>query len=392
MTAGAGPAGPGGSAPGTPPDPAEAAAQSLSVRLFSGMLATQESFIAYLGVKLGLYEALHAGGPATARQLADRAALAVRYVREWLEHQAAAGLVAVDDPDLPWQLRRYRLPPGHERVLTTSADPVSMVWTAVLPLGGVAAALPSLLAAFRTGAGIGADVFGDDWRQGHGGANRSIYAGRLAGWLARHVPDLHERLSRGPSCIADIGCGEGWASIALAQAYPTTRVTAVDLDQPAVERARQHADEAGVSGRTRFLAADAGSLTGAGQYDLVCVFDALHEMARPVQVLRACRALCGPDGAVLLLESQVAERFAAPAGEIERFQYATSVLHCLPAGLAGDGAVGTGTVMRPGVVRSYARKAGFGAVRGYELDDRLHRLYRLDGESGRPQPDPPAGR
>jgi 2-polyprenyl-3-methyl-5-hydroxy-6-metoxy-1,4-benzoquinol methylase len=371
-----------------PSDAAQAAAQRLSLRMFSGMLATQESFIAYLGVKLGLYQALHDGGPATARQLASRAGLALRYVREWLEHQAAAGIITVDDPARPWQLRSYRLPPGHEQVLTAAADSQSAVWTAVLPLGGVAAALPSLLAAFRTGEGIRAEVFGEDWRQGHGGANRAIYVHQLASWLRQHVADIHQRLSGGPSRIADIGCGEGWAAIALALAYPDALITAVDLDEVAVVQARRRASEAGLADRTRFLAADAASLAGGvaspagetaanGEYDLVCVFDVLHEVAHPVEVLRSCRRLCGAAGAVLVLESRVGDNFRAPGDEIERFQYATSVLHCLPAGLVGDGAAGTGTVMRPDAVRSVARQAGFSEVLACDLDDRLHRLYRL---------------
>jgi ubiquinone/menaquinone biosynthesis C-methylase UbiE len=372
-------------ASGAATDPASEAAQRLSLRLFSGMLATQESFIAYLGVKLGLYQALHDGGPATARQLASRTDLNVRYVREWLEHQAAAGIIAADDPARPWQLRSYRLPAGHERVLIGSADSMSAVWTALLPLGGVAAALPSLLAAFRTGAGIGADVYGQDWRQGHNGANRAIYLCQLAGWLRQFLPELHGRLSGGPSRIADVGCGEGWAAIALAGAFPLALITAVDTDDAAIRQARQNAKVAGVADQISFVAADAASLTGSlgkepgpgPSFDLVCVFDTLHEVARPVDVLRTCRSLCGKTGEVMVLESSTGEVFRAPAGEIERFQYATSVLHCLPAGLVGDQAAGTGTVMRPEMVRAVAKKAGFKDVGAFEIDDRMHRLYLL---------------
>jgi 2-polyprenyl-3-methyl-5-hydroxy-6-metoxy-1,4-benzoquinol methylase len=358
---------------------AEAAAQALALRLFRAMLATQESFTAYLGVKLGLYEALHGGGPATAGQLAARTGLAPRYVREWLEQQASAGLVAVDDPGRAPQQRAYRLPAGYDRVLTKSADPMSLVWTAMLPLGGVAGALPSLLAAFRTGEGVPADVFGDDWREGHGGANRAIYTYQLAGWLRRHLPGIHQRLSCDQARIADIGCGAGWASIALARAYPAAHITAIDLDGAAVEQARRHAARAGTGDRVSFRVADAAGLPAdARGYDLVCLFDTLHELADPVQALRACRMLCGAGGSVLVLESRVAETFRAPADEIERFQYATSVLHCLPAGLVGEGAVGTGTVMRAGALRSCALGAGFAAVRGYDVDDRFHRLYLLE--------------
>jgi 2-polyprenyl-3-methyl-5-hydroxy-6-metoxy-1,4-benzoquinol methylase len=358
---------------------ADAAARALALRLFQAMLATQESFTAYLGVKLGLYQVLHDRGPATARQLADRAGLSVRYVREWLEQQAAAGMLAVDEPQRAWQTRVYRLPPGHARVLTASADPMSLVWTAMLPLGGVAAALPHLLDAFRTGAGIPADVFGTDWRHGHGGANRALYTHELAGWIREHLPDIHQRLAGGSGKIADIGCGAGWASIALARAYPSARVTAVDVDGAAVAEAQQAAADAGVAGRVSFVVTDGSSLADEHDYDLVCVFDALHEVAHPADLLRACsRALRSQQGAVLVLESLVTDTFSAPASEIERFQYATSVLHCLPAGLVGTGAVGTGTVMRPAAVRAHARAAGFSGVRRYDVDDGFHCLYRLD--------------
>ncbi len=367
------------------PGPPEAAAQALALRLFRAMLATQESFTAYLGVKLGLYQALHEAGTATAGQLAGRAGLAPRYVREWLEQQAAAGMVAVDDPARPPELRVYRLPAGYHRVLTPSADPLSLVWTAMLPLGGVAGALPHLLDAFRTGAGVPADVFGEDWRHGHGGANRALYTHQLTGWLRRYLPDVHQRLSAaapgGAAAprAADVGCGAGWASIALARAYPAIQVTGVDTDDAVIEEARDRAAEAGVADRVSFRAADVTGAALAGEYDLVCLFDTLHELAHPVAALGACRALRSRSGAVLVLESGAAEAGRAPADDIERFQYATSVLHCLPAGLVGKGAAGTGTVMRPERVRGYAREAGFAAVRSFELNDRFHRLYRLDG-------------
>ena len=364
---------PGGQAAG------DAGVQALALRLFRAMLATQESFTAYLGVKLGLYQALATGGPATAGQLAGRTGLAPRYVREWLEQQAAAGLVGVDDPARAAELRVYRLPPGYERVLTPSADPMSLAWTAMLPIGGVAAALPDLLEAFRSGDGVPADVFGTDWRHGHGGANRAIYTHQLTGRLRQHLPDVHARLSASPGRIADVGCGAGWAAIALARAYPATRVTAVDLDAESVAEAERNAAQAGVGDRVSCLIADAAALTGARDYDLVCVFDAAHELARPVEVLRACRELLAPAGTVLVLESRVGDTSQAPAGDLERFQYATSVLHCLPAGMVGEAAAGTGTVMRPALVRAYARDAGFGAVRAYDFGDGFHQLYRLDG-------------
>lgn len=357
----------------------DATARALSLRLFQGMLATQESFVAYLGVKLGIYEALHRGGPATVDQLAARTGLAVRYLREWLEQQATAGLIAVDGPAGSWKSRTYHLPAGHERVLTASGDELSMVSTALLPLGAVAAALPRLLTAFQDGDGIPAEAYGEDWRAGHGGANRALYTSQLAGWLRRYLPEIDQRLAGGPARVADVACGSGWAGIALALAYPRVEVDAVDLDGGAVDQAARNARDRGVADRMTFRVADAAVLAGQPGYDLVCLFDALHELGRPVDALRACRALCHPGGAVLVLDAQVADGWRVPGNEIERFQYATSVLHCLPAALYGDGAEGTGTVLRPATVRQFAADAGFSAIREFDLPDRFHRWYRLSG-------------
>lgn len=361
---------PGGNSP-------EAAARALSVRLFLAALATQESLTAYLGVKLGLYEALRDGGPATVEELAERTGLSPRYLREWLEQQAVCGLLAAD-PGGGDATRVYRLPPGHDRVLTASADPLSLVATALLPLGGVAAALPSLLGAFGTGDGVPEEVFGDDWRQGHGGANRAIFTRQLVGWLRAHAPDVDARLRAGPARVVDLGSGAGWASLALARGYPAADVTGLDVDAEAVAEAGKRAAEAGLSGRVRFRAADATAPTDE-RYDVVCLFDTLHEMAHPVEVLAACRALRADGGHVLVLDARVAASFTAPGDEIERFQYATSVLHCLPAGRAAADSTATGTVMRAGVVAEMARAAGFAGVRHVDLPDRFHRLYRLVG-------------
>ncbi|MEU5781595.1 methyltransferase domain-containing protein [Micromonospora lupini] len=373
-----------GHAPGTatlrPPPPGEPdqRARALSLRLFLAMLHTQELLAGYLGARLGLYEALDRG-PADVAELCARTGIDSRYAREWLEQQAVAGFVDVDDVTAAPERRVYRLPPGHAEVLLASDSPLSLVSLTMLPLGGVAGALPALLEAYRTGAGVPDDVYGDDWRHGHSGANRALFTYSLPGWLATALPQLHQRLSAAPSRIADIGCGAGWAAIALARAYPLAEVDGYDLDAPTVAAADANAASAGVADRVRFHRRDAADPELAGRYDLVCVFDALHEMSQPVSVLAACRRLRADGGAVLVLDAKVAHRFVAPGDEVERFQYATSVLHCLPAGLAAPDSTASGTVLRPAQVRRFATEAGFADVQIVPVDDRFHRLYHLTG-------------
>jgi 2-polyprenyl-3-methyl-5-hydroxy-6-metoxy-1,4-benzoquinol methylase len=355
---------------------AQQRARTLSVRLFMAMLNTQELLAGYLGVRLGLYRAL-AAEPGDVGQISARTGVALRYAREWLEQQAVAGFLAVDNPAAAPDKRVYRMPEGHEEVLLASDSPLSLVSLTMLPLGGVAGALPALLEAYRSGAGVPDSVYGDDWRDGHSGANRALFTHALPGWLVAARPAIHARLSAGPARIADVACGAGWASIALARAYPLSEVDGYDLDAETLEAAAANAKEAGVADRVRFHCRDAGDPSLAGRYDLVCLFDALHELSHPVPVLGACRRLRADGGAVLVLDAKVAQRFVAPGDEIERFQYATSVLHCLPAGLAAEGSAATGTALRPAQVRALATEAGFTDVEIVPVDDRFHRLYHL---------------
>ncbi|MCT9088871.1 methyltransferase domain-containing protein [Streptomyces sp. ASQP_92] len=367
--------------PGARPAPESAAppttAQALSVRLFMAGLGAAELMTAYLGLRLGLYDALAEGGPATAPQLAERAGIAPRYAREWLEQQAAAGILTTVPGDTEPDRRVFVLPPGHAEALTDPGSLFSIAPLVLLPIGGMASVLPQLIDAFRTGQGIAYERFGPELRGGQAGLNRSVFQHQLAGWIAATLPEVHAALGGDGGVVADVACGSGYSSIALAQAYPRARVHGLDLDERSVLDARANAREAGVADRVTFEVRDAADRELAGRYDLVCVFDALHDMARPVEVLRSCRALLAPGGSVLLMEPNVGERFTAPASETERFQYAVSLLHCLPVGMAEQPSAATGTVMRPGTVRAYASEAGFARVRVLPVRHTFHRLYHL---------------
>jgi 2-polyprenyl-3-methyl-5-hydroxy-6-metoxy-1,4-benzoquinol methylase len=353
-----------------------AEARALGVRLFMASLGCAELIATYVGVRLGLYGALAREGPATPAQLAERAGIAVRYAREWLEQQAAAGMLRVEGIAGPAERRVYRLPAGHAAALVQPDSPYFVAPMTLLPAGGIGSVLPELLRAYRSGAGISPAKYGDF----HGGQlNRPTYLHHLPAWIASALPDVHERLCRAGARIADVGCGCGASSVALAQVYPEVLVDGFDVDMGSVVAARRAAAQAGVAERVRFSAGDVAGDGVAGRYDLVCVLDALHDMARPVEVLRTCRQLAAGTGTVLLMEPRVDETAAAPAGELERFQYACSVLHCLPVGLAEQPSAATGTVMRPSTVRRYAAEAGFARVVTLPVEHRFHRLYRLYG-------------
>jgi 2-polyprenyl-3-methyl-5-hydroxy-6-metoxy-1,4-benzoquinol methylase len=354
-----------------------AQAKAFALRLFVASLGAAELMTAYLGLRLGLYKALDEGGPARAEELGARAGIAARYAREWLEQQAACGVLDVDDVNKAAEERMYTLPNGHSEVLIRPESPFSMAPLAVLPVAGMAPVLPKLLDAFRRGEGVRFSEYGADFRDGQAGFNRALFSSQLTQWIKGTVPALHRRLADGGARVAEIACGAGWASVALARAYPGVRVDGFDLDEASVIDARRNVAEAGVADRVAIEVCDAGDLRRDGSYDLVCVFDAIHDMSRPVDVLRACRRLRADDGYVLVMDMKTSRAFTAPATESERFMYAVSVLHCLPVGMADQPSAGTGAVMRPGTLRSYAMAAGFSDIEILPAEDVFHRLYRL---------------
>src|SRR5918995_4005334 len=196
-------------------------------------------------------------------------------------------------------------------------------------------------------------------------------------WLPA-VQDVHERLLADPPArVADVACGAGWSSIAIARAYPKVTVDGYDLDEASVELARGNLAGTGVEDRVSFQHRDAGDPELAGSYQLVTVFEALHDMSQPVEVLRALRGLAAEDGAVVVMDERVADAFTAPGDEIERLMYTYSVLCCLPVGLADSPSAGTGTVMRADTVRRYAFEAGFADVEVLPIEHDFFRLYRL---------------
>jgi ubiquinone/menaquinone biosynthesis C-methylase UbiE len=190
------------------------------------------------------------------------------------------------------------------------------------------------------------------------------------------MPEVSARLAEGPGRVLDIGCGHGWSSVSIATAFPLAQVDGVDLDQASIVAARLVADAEGVSDRVRFEVRDAASLAGAG-YDVATMFEMLHDLARPVEALRAAREALAPGGVVLVADELTEEAFDGPAGEADRRHYGWSILHCLPASMSEPDSAATGTVIRPATVRGYAEAAGFSTTETLAVDSVVFRLYVL---------------
>jgi len=349
---------------------------ALGERLFEAGRAVLDVYCVHIGDRLGLYRALADRGALTAGELAEAAGVHPRYAREWLEQQAVTGILEVDAADADPAERRYTLPTGHAEALV---DRDSLAYAAPLARAAVAVGrpLPALIEAFRSGGGVPWTDYGADGREAQADMNRVEFIHRLGGEWLPSIADVHERLQRPGARIADFACGGGWSSIAMARAYPAARVDGFDADAASIELALAAAQAEGLGDRVRFHVGDvAGGEQASGGYDLVTVFEAIHDMAHPVEALRAMRALAAPDGAVLVMDERTNDRLTI-GDPIEQYLYGASVLVCLPTGMSEADSAATGTVMRPDTFRGYARAAGFEDVEVLPIEHQLFRFYRL---------------
>jgi 2-polyprenyl-3-methyl-5-hydroxy-6-metoxy-1,4-benzoquinol methylase len=342
--------------------------------LFMACLATMELANVELGIRLGLYEALAGAGPVTAGELAERAGIAPRYAREWLEQQAVAAVLEVDDPAQAPDDRRFELPNAHAHVLLDDDSEASMkACVAVVPW--VAKAIDIMVEEFRDGTGAAFGRF--DLHDIQAAFTRPVFINHLTqSWLPG-LPEVQAKLDAGTRVrIAEVGCGEGLAAITIARAYPKAEVDGYDLDPASIAAATQAAKDAGVADRARFEVRDAADPTIDGDYDLVMAIEMLHDVPDPVGILRTMQSLAGSNGTVLVVDERTEESFSVPTNETERFFYSFSTLHCLAVSMQ-DGGVGTGTVMRPDTVRQYATDAGFTTVEALDVEHPQFVLYRL---------------
>ncbi len=351
----------------------EAAARcdALVERLFGATLGAMDVLAVYMGARLGLYKALADRGSSSSEELAGATGLNERYVREWLEQQATTGILEVDED------RRFTLPAGHDEALL---DETSLNYIAPVGKFVVACVRPidEVLAAYRSGEGVPYANYGTDLHEAQAEFTRPMFENLLGSEWFPGVPDVHERLNADPPArVADVACGQGFSTMAIARAYPKAIVDGIDSDQASIEAAQANVAGSGLEERVTFHERDAADAGLQGRYDLVYMHESLHDMSYPVDVLRACRGLLGESGTVIVGDERVGESFHAPGDDIERLYYGFSILHCLPVGMVGDGAAGTGTVMRADTVQRYAEEAGFAGFEVLPIENDFYRFYRL---------------
>jgi SAM-dependent methyltransferase len=317
--------------------------------------ATVNAALVVMGDRLGLYRALAGAGPLTPAELAERTGTAERYVREWLNAQAAGGYVAYEPAD-----GRYHLPPEQTVALTDEDSPAYLPGFFEIALGSVLDS-PRITAAARAGSGVG-------WHEHnhhvHDGCERFFRPGYNANLVEAWLPALDgvvERLARGGR-VADVGCGHGSSTILMARAFPNSTFVGSDYHAGSIETARRRARDAGVEDRVTFEVAAAAAYGGA-DYDLVTMFDCLHDMGDPVGAARHVRDTLAPGGTWMIVEPAAGDRVEDNFNPVGRAYYGFSTLLCTPASLSQDVGLALGAQAGPAKIRGVVEQAGFGRFR-----------------------------
>ena len=333
----------------------EAALEQFVHQAVGDLAAAISGLMVHLGDRLGLYRAMAGAGPVTPATLAERTGTAERYVREWLANQAAGGYVTYDADD-----GTFELGAEHALVLADDQSPVF--------LGGAFETIASCYTdhevfarAFTTGEGVAWGAHDDRL---YTGALRLFRPGYEANLVQSWLPALDgvvEKLHDGAS-VADVGCGYGASTVIMARAFEHSTFLGVDNHAPSVDGARVAAREAGVDGRTRFEVTTAAQVPGTG-YDLVTMFDCLHDMGDPVGVARHLREALASDGTLLLVEPAAGAGLADNLNPVGRMYYGLSTVICTPSSLAQEVGLGLGAQAGPERMGEVLREAGFSRVR-----------------------------
>jgi len=304
-----------------------------------------------LGDKLGLYKAMADGAPVTSAELAERTGTEERYVREWLAAQAAGGYVTYDAAS-----ERFTLPPEQAMALAQDDSP-AFIPGAFQLAASLVKDEPKIAEAFRSGDGVG-------WHEHDGdlfcGTERFFRPGYIANLVPNWIPALEgveEKLTAG-GLVADIGCGHGASTLILAEAYPQSRFVGYDYHSESIEQARAGARAAGVEDRVSFEVASAKDFPGDG-YDLVAMFDCLHDMGDPVGAAAHVHRALAPDGTWLIVEPFANDRLEDNLNPVGRVFYSASTMICTPASRDQEVGLALGAQAGEARLRAVVTEGGF---------------------------------
>jgi SAM-dependent methyltransferase len=316
--------------------------------------ASASAVTVVLGDKLGLYKAMKKAGPVTAAELAAQTGTVERYVREWLNSNAASHYVTYEPAT-----GRYRLTPEQALAFAEEGSP-AFVPGFFSVVEAMMKAEEKMAENFRTGAGL---KWGDHASCLFEGTERFFRPGYIANLTASWIPALDgvEAKLRAGAKVADIGCGLGASTVLMAQAYPRSRFFGFDVHEGSIRLARQRAVEAGVADRVEFGVARSIDYPGT-DYDFVAHFDCLHDMGDPVGAARHVRRTLSPDGAWMIVEPFASDKLEENLNPVGRIFYAASTMLCVPNAIA-EGGAGLGAQAGEERLRRVVTEGGFSRFR-----------------------------
>jgi SAM-dependent methyltransferase len=311
--------------------------------------ATVNAALVVMGDRLGLYRGLAGAGPTSSEELAARCGVSERYVREWLRAQAAGGYVEYRDG-------RYTLPPEQAAALSDEESPAYLPGFFQIALGTVHDA-HEVIEVARSGAGFGWHEHSHDV---HEGCERFFRPGYNTNLVSSWLPALDgvvEKLEQG-ALVADVGCGHGASTILMAKAYPRSTFVGSDYHGGSIEAARERAEAAGVADRVSFETAPANEFSGSG-YELVTMFDCLHDMGDPIGAARHVRESIAADGVWMVVEPMAGDRVEDNLNPVGRAYYGFSTLLCTPASLSQEVGLALGAQAGEARLREVVTAGGF---------------------------------
>lgn len=314
--------------------------------------ATLNTALVVMGDELGYYHAMADGRPTTSTELAEQTGTSEHYTREWLAAQAAGGYVTYDPAT-----GAYMLPAEHAAALTDESSPAYLPGFFQLAHGTVRDAHRVLTAA-RDGDGIGWHAHNTDVFDGCERFFRTMYNGHLIDEWLPALDGVVAKLTVGAS-VADVGCGHGASTILMARSFPNSTFVGSDYHPESIVTAQARAEAAGLGDRVRFEVAPAVSFSGSG-YDLVTMFDCLHDLGDPVGAAKHVREAIAPDGTWMVVEPVAGDHVQDNLNPVGRAYYGFSTLLCTPASLSQDVGLALGTQAGPARIRDVATAADFG--------------------------------
>jgi SAM-dependent methyltransferase len=317
--------------------------------------AGMNAALVIIGDKLGLYKAMAGAGPLTSAQLAQKTNTTERYVREWLNAQAAGGFVAYDAAS-----GRYTLPDEQALALAVEDSPAYLPGAYQL-IASVLKDEPRITEAFRTGAGVGWHEHCADLFQGTERFFRPSYAANLVSSWIPALDGVEAKLKSGAK-VADVGCGHGASTVLMAKAYPKSQFVGFDYHAASIEGAWKAAEKAGMADRVGFQVAWAREYPGKG-YDLVAFFDCLHDMGDPVGAAAHVRQTLSPDGTWMIVEPFAHDRVEQNLNPVGRVYYSASTLICTPASRAQEVGLALGAQAGEARLRDVVMQGGFRSFR-----------------------------